>query len=135
MLKSSYENLTRCEIFTRSFSWCLLGAVLLLLLPGSTVRESRIANGQVSWIAGDHHIHSRFSVSFNTDVDPFRATPILGGGAIYPIPMNALMARRFGLSWMVATDHGGPNHSKVNLERAYPELIVSREEVPDVIQF
>lgn len=49
--------------------------------------------------------------------------------------MNALMAKRYGLSWMVSTDHGGPNHSKVNLEMAYPELISSRDAVPEVIQF
>ena len=36
---------------------------------------------------------------------------------------------------MVATDHGGPNHSKVSLETAYPELVWSREVVPEVIQF
>ena len=36
---------------------------------------------------------------------------------------------------MVATDHGGPNHSKVSLEWAYPELQQSREMVPEVIQF
>jgi len=45
------------------------------------------------------------------------------------------MARHFGLSWMVATDHGGPNHSKVNLDLAYPELVMSRRVVPEVIQF
>src|SRR5690606_9735714 len=38
-------------------------------------------------------------------------------------------------AWMVATDHGGPNHSKVNLEMAYPELLESRDSVPEVIQF
>ncbi len=32
-------------------------------------------------------------------------------------------------------DHGGPNHSKVNLEQAYPELLKSREAVPEVLQF
>jgi hypothetical protein len=36
---------------------------------------------------------------------------------------------------MVATDHGGPNHSKVSLELAYPELLLSREAVPEVVQF
>jgi len=36
---------------------------------------------------------------------------------------------------MVATDHGGPNHSKVSLERSYPELLMSRAAVPEVIQF
>jgi hypothetical protein len=36
---------------------------------------------------------------------------------------------------MVTTDHDGPNHSKVNLEQAYPELLKSRQEVPEVLQF
>jgi hypothetical protein len=36
---------------------------------------------------------------------------------------------------MVATDHGGPLHSKLNYEQAYPELQRSRAEVPDLIQF
>ncbi|HEX5831119.1 MAG TPA: hypothetical protein VFY16_09070, partial [Gemmatimonadaceae bacterium] len=40
-----------------------------------------------------------------------------------------------GLAWMVSTDHGGPNHSKLNLEQAYPELVRSRREVPGLIQF
>src|SRR5688572_25876770 len=40
-----------------------------------------------------------------------------------------------GLSWMVTTDHGGPNHSKLNLTRAYAELKASREMVPEVLQF
>jgi hypothetical protein len=85
------------------------------------------------WLAGDHHIHSRYSVGWDQKTTP--PTPIVGGDAIYPIPMNAVMARRFGLSWMVATDHGGPNHSKVNHDHAYPELLESRTAVPEVIQF
>ncbi len=85
------------------------------------------------WLVGDHHIHSRYSVGWNRATD--LPAPIVAGDAIYPIPMNALMARHYGLGWMVATDHGGPNHSKVNLERAYPELVQSREVVPEIIQF
>jgi len=91
------------------------------------------AGAKPSWLAGDHHIHSRNSVGWNWDVEP--PEPIVGGDAIYPIAMNAVMARYFGLSWMVATDHGGPNHSKITLERAYPELVMSRKIVPDVLQF
>ncbi|MEE2637389.1 MAG: phosphoesterase, partial [Acidobacteriota bacterium] len=45
------------------------------------------------------------------------------------------MARMFGLRWMVTTDHGGPNHSKVNLVEAYRELILSRTLVTEVLQF
>ena len=116
-------------ILCRSTALALLAACF-----SSTACTS--ASGQVegrSWLAGDHHIHSRWSVDWDTEVDP--PTPIKGGNAIYPIAMNATMARRYGLSWMVATDHGGPNHSKVNLEMAYPELVMSREAVPEVVQF
>ena len=45
------------------------------------------------------------------------------------------MARKFGLAWMVTTDHGGVEHSKLNLTQAYEELKKSREQVPDVVQF
>lgn len=106
-------------------------AATALALASACVPEEVEREGQ--WLAGDHHIHSRYSVGWNVETDP--PTPRIGGDAIYPIPMNALMAKRYGLSWMVATDHGGPNHSKVNLERAYPELVQSREVVPEVIQF
>ena len=86
-----------------------------------------------SWLAGDHHVHSRFSVGWDEETDP--PTPIMGGDAIYPIPMNAAMGRRFGLDWIVTTDHGGPNHSKIRLEHAYPELIESRKAIPEIIQY
>ena len=85
------------------------------------------------WLAGEHHIHSRYSVGWDDSTSP--PTPLVREGEPYPIPMNALMARHYGLDWMVSTDHGGPNHSKVNLEMAYPELVQSREVVPDLIQF
>ena len=85
------------------------------------------------WLAGDHHIHSRFSVGFDDTTSP--PTPQMGADAAYPIPMNAVMARRFGLDWMVTTDHGGPGHSKVHRDHAYPELLQSRQAVPDLVQF
>lgn len=96
--------------------------------PGATPESAGYA-----WLAGDHHIHSRYSVGWNRDSSP--PAPVIGGDGMYPIPMNALMGRTFGLRWMVATDHGGPNHSKVNMERAWPELEMSRRAVPEVIQF
>ena len=86
-----------------------------------------------SWLAGDHHVHSRYSVGWNMWGDPPAA--IVGGEGIHPIPLNAQMASRYGLAWMASTDHGGPHHSKVNLEQAYPELQQSRREVPGLIQF
>lgn len=116
----------------RSKSALLLSVPFLFsnsLMPVAANAQS----GDAQWIAGDHHIHSRFSVGWNRDQSP--PAPILGGDAIYPTPMNAIMARYYGLGWIVTTDHGGPNHSQVNLNMAYPELVRSRLVVPDVIQF
>lgn len=86
-----------------------------------------------TWLAGDHHIHSEYSVDFDTSTNP--PTPIIGADGIYPIATNAMKAREYGLHWTVATDHGGPTHSKVNLELAYPKLVEARRTVPQVLQF
>ncbi len=107
-------------------------ATLISISACAPPRDAAERSGP-QWLAGDHHIHSRYSVGWARGTDP--PAPIVAGDAIYPIPMNALMARHYGLGWMVATDHGGPNHSKVNLEQAYPELVQSREVVPEIIQF
>ncbi len=85
------------------------------------------------WLAGDHHVHTHFSVTWDEEASP--PAPILAGDARYSIPKNAQQARQHGLRWMVVTDHGGPHHSKVNLEQAYPELLRSRAAVPEVVQF
>lgn len=97
------------------------------------VADQEAVAGEPRWLAGDHHIHSRNSTGYDTKQTP--PVPILGGDAIYPTAMNALMARQHGLDWMVATDHGGPNHSKIHHDHAYPELQRSRKSVPDLIQF
>ena len=85
------------------------------------------------WLAGDSHIHSHWSAGYERSTNPPEL--IKGGGAIYSTPVNAQMAHRYGLSWMVTTDHGGPNHAKFNMMRAYAELEQSRQAVPDVLQF
>jgi len=144
----------KLPIYMRTTIFCWLGAIGLLAgCEASTNRETTEPETTEpgttetrQWLAGDHHIHSRFSVGWDRqeerpsplagwDWEGLPPEPIIGGDAIYPTPMNALMARKFGLTWMVTTDHGGPNHSKVNLERAYPELVESRSLVPDLFQF
>src|SRR6478672_10716342 len=84
-----------------------------------------------TWLAGDHHVHSEWSVGWDRSTNP--PTPIRAGDAIYPITKNAENGKKYGLDWMMTTDHGGPNHSKVNLEQAYPELLKSRQAVPEVL--
>jgi hypothetical protein len=96
-----------------------ISASTVFVLSACSGPDSDHQENKERWLAGDHHIHSRFS----TD------------DAIYPIPLNALMSRHFGLAWIVATDHGGPDHSRIRFEQAYPELQMSRAELPEVIQF
>jgi len=99
----------------------------LTLINATEIESSR------QWLAGDHHVHSQYSVIWDTDVDP--PAPIIGAHGTYPILQNAKMAKHFGLSWMVTTDHGGQNHAKLNLDQAYPDLLLARESVPELIQF
>lgn len=86
-----------------------------------------------TWLDGDHHVHSEWSVGWDNSKKP--PEPIQGGDGIHPIALNAKNAEKYGLDWMVSTDHGGPNHSKINLEKAYPDLLKSRKAVPEVLQF
>ena len=89
------------------------------------------------WLAGDHHVHSRFSAQYTPDpaTPEVAPPPQLGGDGNHTIVQNATMARRYGLAWMVSTDHGGPLHSAVNADQAYPELLQARAEVSDLILF
>ncbi|QLE10075.1 phosphoesterase [Pseudoalteromonas shioyasakiensis] len=101
--------------------------------PKSSDEEFIIPEGERTWLAGDHHVHGKYSAKWNLETTP--PTPILFGDAHYFTALNAAMAKMHGLDWMVTTDHGGPGHSKLNFEQAYPELLDSRKAIPQVLQF
>ncbi len=103
----------------------------VLCLAAALALATRAADRE--WLAGDSHIHSHWSAGYDHRTSP--PTPIKARDAMYSTPRNAAMARQHGLRWMVTTDHGGPNHAKLNLEQAYRELTLSRELVPEVLQF
>jgi hypothetical protein len=104
-----------------------------LLTNFTIAADTESSTTQKQWLAGDHHVHSQYSVGWDLTKTP--PAPVFGGDAIYPTLLNAERARQFGLSWMVTTDHGGPNHSKITAELAYPDLVQSRKAVKEVIQF
>jgi len=117
---------------------CSIAICIVLSLSGyiaaKNVQALDPSDGNAkSWLAGDHHIHSHYSAAWDESVDP--PAPILGTNAIHSTPLNAQMGHHHGLSWMVTTDHGGPNHSKLNREQAYPELLQSRKSVSTILQF
>ncbi len=113
----------------------LAAASLLALACGARALEAGAphdghGDGR-AWLAGDHHVHSQFSVDWKPGSDPKAAPePVIGGDSSNTIPTNARMGRKYGLSWMAATDHGGPNHSRVNRDLAYPEVLKARGEAP-----
>lgn len=112
----------------------MLELLLPIVLLAADIAPSAADSSQSEqWLAGDHHVHSEYSVFWNRDVDP--PQPILGSDGTYPIPRNSHMAKQLGLAWMVTTDHGGQHHAKLNLEEAYPRVQESRRAVPDLIHF
>lgn len=86
-----------------------------------------------AWQPGDHHVHSEWSVDWDRTTHP--PTPLRGGDSPYSRTRNALQAAAYGLTWMVHTDHGGPGHSTVNRDQAWPALQQARRAVPGLIQF
>lgn len=90
-----------------------LAAASPLVGPAAAADDTERTNGGPSslgrvWRAGDHHVHSEYSGTFDTTTNP--PTFQKGGDAVYPIVTNAIMAKHFGLSWVMCTDHGGPTH-------------------------
>jgi hypothetical protein len=109
------------------------GQILLIATSAAGWAMLSAQNDQRRWLPGDSHIHSHWSADYDERTNP--PEPIVGVDGRYATPINAYRAQRYGLAWMVTTDHGGPNHSKLNLTRAYAELRASREIVSDVLQF
>lgn len=86
-----------------------------------------------TWQPGDHHVHSEWSVDWDRSTTP--PTPVPGGDSPYTRTRNAQQASRYGLTWMVHTDHGGPGHSVVTRDHAWPALQQARRDVPALVQF
>ncbi len=110
----------------------LLALALLAASAPALSADTTTGDGR-QWLAGDHHVHSEWSVEWDRSTTP--PTPIRGGDSSYSRSRNAAQAKAFGLRWMVHTDHGGPGHSAVTRDHAYPALLQARADVPEVIQF
>ena len=130
----------------RKLRLMIIRRLVAVMAAASVLSVSDIASAQDvgasatpnrTWLAGDHHIHSRFSLGYASAFGGRSRVLgwLLGADGIYPTATNAQMALQHGLSWMVTTDHGGPRHARLNHDVAYPELIASRNKVSQVLQF
>ncbi|SNT31116.1 hypothetical protein SAMN05421812_104411 [Asanoa hainanensis] len=74
--------------------------------------------GSFKWLAGDHHIHTRFS-----------------SDAMYRVLDQVQHGRAYGLDWMVITDHGSEAHAKIGVDVVNPEILAAREALKDTLIF
>lgn len=100
--------ISRRVFLSRAGTVTLSLGVMPLVRPRTAIAKDPYGGGV--WLAGDHHVHTKFSPDGQ-----------------YEIAEQVRQARRHGLGWCVITDHGGPRHDKIALEKAYPDLVAARE--------
>jgi hypothetical protein len=75
-------------------------------------------DGELRWLAGDHHIHTQYSED-----------------AMYRVIDQARHANAYGLDWMVITDHGNALHAKIGVEKVNPDIVAARAAMKDTLIF
>jgi hypothetical protein len=79
--------------------------------PGLRARQPR--DGYV-WLAGDHHIHSQYS-----------------NDAMYPVATQVERAARYGLDWLVITDHGNVPFATYSVPPLVADIVAARRKYRD----
>ncbi len=114
---TSDSRISRRVFLARSAGLTLTLGAGSIWYPESA-RAARNPYTRGAWLAGDHHIHTRFS-----------------GDGLYNIEEQVAHAAKYGLGWCVITDHGGVHHDKIALNQAYPELVEARKKHPEILVF
>ena len=76
------------------------------------------AKGGFQWLAGDHHIHTQYS-----------------SDAMYRVADQAKRGHAYGLDWLVITDHGSNAHAKIGVQKVNPDILATRQEIPELLTF
>ncbi|MFD3839157.1 PHP domain-containing protein [Streptomyces sp. NPDC058642] len=105
----------------------LLGAGLAAgnVLAGATPAAATPAAGSggrrshgLLWLAGDHHIHTQYS-----------------SDGKYRVVDQVRQGARYGLDWMVITDHGSTTHAKIGVDKVNPDIKEARAAYQDTLVF
>jgi len=70
------------------------------------------------WLAGDHHVHTRYSHD-----------------GTYEVARQAEEGARHGLAWLVVTDHGGSDHAKLAIGPTNTDVAEARACLPHLLLF
>jgi hypothetical protein len=79
---------------------------------GDPLGASRSVNpydDDLVYLRGDHHIHSQYSPD-----------------GMNPVSRIVQNAAKYGLDWMVVTDHGGVAHQKLAIDKITPDIVAAR---------
>jgi hypothetical protein len=125
------EELTPSQLSRRSMlrRTGLLGAGLAAGSVLGGAGEAAASTGQMSaahgsrsggylWLAGDHHIHTQYS-----NDGKYRVVDQVRHGA------------RYGMDWLVITDHGNATHSRIGVEKVNPDIREARAAYEDTLVF
>jgi hypothetical protein len=114
----SYSDVSR-RGFLRSAG--LLGAGAAAgALPATAAVANETAGPRrgLRWLAGDHHVHTQYSLD-----------------GLYRVVDQARHANANGLDWLVFTDHGSVAHESTGAERMRRDVLAAREEIADTLIF
>lgn len=106
------EELTRRSVLRRAG---LLGAGLG---ASAFTTVSAAPRGGYHWLAGDHHVHSLYS-----------------SDGKYRVIDHVRRGNAYGLGWLVITDHGGPTHSRIGVDKVNPDIQAARSAVDSTLVF
>ncbi|GLZ01352.1 histidinol-phosphatase [Actinoplanes sp. NBRC 103695] len=116
-------ELSASDVSRRGFlrSAGLLGAgaaASVLASPSSPAVASPASPQGLTWLAGDHHIHTQYS-----------------SDAQYRVIDQAKHGQAYGLDWLVITDHGSNAHAKIGVEKVNPDILATRAELKELLTF
>ncbi|MBB3677030.1 PHP domain-containing protein [Modestobacter versicolor] len=83
---------------------------------GNPLESINPYDGRSIFLAGDHHIHTQYSPD-----------------AQYEVETQVANGKKYGLDWMVITDHGGTAHQKLSIDKITPEIEASRKAHKDML--
>jgi hypothetical protein len=100
---------------TAAATGSLVGAAPAAAAAGAA---RRVPRGGFLWLAGDHHVHTQYSPD-----------------GLYRVVNQVQHASAYGLDWLVITDHGTVQHTRIGVERVNPDIRAARRDFPDMLVF
>jgi hypothetical protein len=98
----------------------VLGGTGVAAASSRSMRDHRPHDDTRSYVylAGDHHIHTQFS-----------------SDAMYRPHDQAFQAAKYGLDWIVITDHGSVGHAKFGVDKVNPDIRAARAALKSLLVF